>query len=50
METKLALAFLLSQFNLRMVAKTPVPMKIVQKGFNMSIDGGFWLGLEKRNP
>jgi hypothetical protein len=50
METKLALAFLLSRFNLCMVAKTPVPMKIVQKGFNMSIDGGFWLGLERRNP
>ncbi|XP_021918295.1 cytochrome P450 9e2-like [Zootermopsis nevadensis] len=50
METKLALVFLLSRFNLVLVAKTPVPIKIVQKGFNMSIEGGFWLGLEKRNP
>ncbi|XP_021918281.1 cytochrome P450 9e2-like isoform X1 [Zootermopsis nevadensis] len=50
METKLALVSLLSRFNVVLVAKTPVPIKIVQKGFNMSIEGGFWLGLEKRNP
>jgi hypothetical protein len=49
METKLALVYLLSRFTLKVVTKTPVPIKIVQKGFNMSIDGGFWLGLEKRN-
>lgn len=49
METKLALVYLLSRFTLKVVAKTPVPIKIVQKGFSMSIDGGFWLGLEKRN-
>jgi hypothetical protein len=48
METKLALVYLLSQFNLKVVPKTPVPIKIIQKGFNISIDGGFWLGLEKR--
>jgi len=48
METKLALAYLLSRFSLKVVAKTPVPIKIIQKGFNMSIVGGFWLGLEKR--
>ena len=50
METKLALAYLLYRFSLKVVAKTPVPIKVIQKGFNMSIDGGFWLGLEKRNP
>jgi hypothetical protein len=49
METKLALVYLLSRFSLKVVTKTPVPIKIIQKGFNMSIDGGFWLGLEKRN-
>nr|AGM32643.1 cytochrome P450 [Coptotermes formosanus] len=48
MEAKLALAYLLSRFSVKVVAKTPIPIKIVQKGFNMSIDGGFWLGLEKR--
>jgi hypothetical protein len=50
METKLALVYLLSRFSMKVVAKTPVPIKIIQKGFNMSIDGGFWLGLEKRTP
>jgi len=50
METKLALVYLLSRFSLKVVAKTPIPIKIIQKGFNMSIDGGFWLGLEKRTP
>ena len=49
METKLALVYLLSRFSLKVVTKTPVPIKIIQKGLNMSIDGGFWLGLEKRN-
>ncbi|XP_023721087.1 cytochrome P450 9e2 isoform X3 [Cryptotermes secundus] len=48
METKLALVYLLSQFTLKVVSRTPVPIRIVQKGFNMSIDGGFWFGLEKR--
>jgi hypothetical protein len=48
MEAKLALVYLLTRFTLKVVSKTPVPIKIVQKGFNMSIDGGFWLGLEKR--
>jgi hypothetical protein len=50
METKLALVYLLSRFSLKVIAKTPVPIKIIQKGFNMSIAGGFWLGLEKRTP
>jgi hypothetical protein len=50
MEIKLALVFLLSQFSLKVVAKTPVPIKIIHKGFVMSIEGGCWLGLEKRNP
>jgi hypothetical protein len=50
METKLALVYLLSRFSVKVVAKTPVPIKIIQKGFSMSIDGGFWLGLEKRTP
>ncbi|XP_069676312.1 cytochrome P450 9e2-like [Periplaneta americana] len=49
MEVKLAVVHLLSRFTLKVVAKTPVPLKIVQKGFNMSIDGGFWLGLDKRS-
>jgi hypothetical protein len=49
MECKLALVYLLSRFNLRVVAKTPMPMKIIQAGFNMSVKGGFWFGLELRS-
>jgi hypothetical protein len=48
MESKIALVELLSRFKLRVVSKTPIPIKITKKGFNMTIDGGFWLGLEQR--
>jgi cytochrome P450 family 9 len=48
METKLVLAHLLSRFNMKVVAKTPMPMTVIQKGFNVTVEGGFWLGLEKR--
>jgi hypothetical protein len=48
METKLILVYMLSQFKAKPVAKTPKKIKIVQKGFNMSIAGGFWMGLESR--
>ncbi|KAJ9573562.1 hypothetical protein L9F63_009047, partial [Diploptera punctata] len=27
------------------VAKSPMPMKIIQTGFNMSVEGGFWFGM-----
>jgi hypothetical protein len=49
MESKLALVHLLSRFNIRVTAKTPLPMKIIQTGFNLSVEGGFWFGLELRN-
>jgi hypothetical protein len=49
MGTKLALAHLLSRFNIRVTAKTPLPMKIIQMGFNMSVEGGFWFGLQPRS-
>jgi hypothetical protein len=49
MESKLALVHVLSRFNLKVVAKTPVPMKIIQTRFNMSVEGGFWVGLELRS-
>jgi len=48
MESKVALVQLLSRFNLRVVSKTPIPIEIIKKGFNMTVDGGFWLGLEQR--
>jgi hypothetical protein len=49
MEAKTVLVHLLSQFSLKVVAKTPMPVQIIQKGFTMTIKGGFWLGLEKRS-
>ena len=48
MESKVALVQLLSRFNLGVVSKTPIPIQITKKGFNMTVDGGFWLGLEQR--
>jgi len=48
MESKVALVQLLSCFNLRVVSKTPIPIQITKKGFSMTVDGGFWLGLERR--
>lgn len=48
METKLVLVYMLAQFNMKPVSKTPKTIRIVQKGFNMSIAGGFWMGLESR--
>jgi len=48
MESKVALVQLLSRFNLTVVSKTPMPIKITKNGFNMTVDGGFWMGLERR--
>jgi len=48
MESKVALVQLLSRFNLRVVSKTPIPIQITKNGFNMTVDGGFWMGLERR--
>jgi len=48
MESKVALVQLLSRFNLTVVSKTPIPIEITKKGLNMTVDGGFWLGLERR--
>ncbi|PNF23401.1 Cytochrome P450 9e2 [Cryptotermes secundus] len=48
METKSLLAHLLSRFSVKVISKTPVPIKVIQKGFNVTAEGGFWLGLEKR--
>jgi len=48
MESKVAMVQLLSRFNVRVVSKTPIPIQITKKGLNMTVDGGFWLGLEQR--
>ncbi|XP_069676201.1 cytochrome P450 9e2-like [Periplaneta americana] len=48
MESKIALVQVLMRFNLKVVSKTPIPIQISKRGFNMTVDGGFWLGLEQR--
>ena len=48
MESKVAMVNLLSRFNVKVVSKTPIPIKLTKKGLNMTVDGGFWLGLEQR--
>jgi len=48
MESKVALVQLLSRFNVTVVSRTPIPIQITKKGFGMTVDGGFWLGLEQR--
>ena len=48
MESKVALVQLLSRFNLTVVSRTPIPIQITKKGLNMTVDGGFWMGLEQR--
>jgi hypothetical protein len=48
MESKVAMVHLLSRVNIRVVSKTPIPIQITKEGFNMTVDGGFSLGLEQR--
>ncbi|PSN30022.1 Cytochrome P450 9e2 [Blattella germanica] len=49
LEAKSVLVYLLSKFRVQTVDKTPETIKIIQKGFNLSIEGGFWMGLQERN-
>nr|CAD7395186.1 unnamed protein product [Timema cristinae] len=48
MEVKLALVHLLHNFNLQTTSKTPIPLQITRKSLNMTVDGGFWIGIEPR--
>ncbi|KAJ9573565.1 hypothetical protein L9F63_009050 [Diploptera punctata] len=48
METKIALVHILSHFNFLVVSRTPIPIQITKKGINLTVDGGFWIGLEER--
>ncbi|XP_069676170.1 cytochrome P450 9e2-like isoform X2 [Periplaneta americana] len=49
MGAKLAVTHLLARYNVKVVPKTPVDIEIVQAAFNITIRGGFWLGLEQRS-
>nr|CAD7202246.1 unnamed protein product [Timema douglasi] len=49
METKVALIHLLARFNLKVTDRTPIPIRLSRKGFNVGPEGGFWMGLTPRN-
>nr|CAD7460379.1 unnamed protein product [Timema tahoe] len=49
METKVALIFLLSRFNFKVMDKTPIPIRLSVKDPIPKPEGGFWLGLELKD-
>lgn len=48
METKVVMFYLLKYFEIQVIDKTPVPMKLSPQ-FNLTADGGFWVGLRRRS-
>ncbi|XP_066991533.2 cytochrome P450 9e2 [Anabrus simplex] len=48
LEAKVALIHILSRFNLTVVEKTPLPLRLAHEGFVMTIGGGFWIGATLR--
>ncbi|XP_066992167.2 cytochrome P450 9e2 isoform X1 [Anabrus simplex] len=48
LEAKLALIHILSRFNLVVVKKTPLPLKLDHRSFVMGVEGGFWVGVQPR--
>ncbi|KAK4878885.1 hypothetical protein RN001_011391 [Aquatica leii] len=49
METKVLYFYLLAKFNIVVVDKTVVPLKVAKSSFQLTSQGGFWLGLTSRN-
>nr|CAD7416316.1 unnamed protein product [Timema poppensis] len=48
MESKVVLVYLISKFNLKVVDKTPIPVRLSKNNAVPEPEGGFWLGLELR--
>ncbi|XP_068081151.1 cytochrome P450 9e2 [Anabrus simplex] len=48
LEAKVALVHILSRFNLTVMEKTPLPLRLTKDGFVMSVEGGFWVGATPR--
>ncbi|XP_029663901.1 cytochrome P450 9e2-like [Formica exsecta] len=48
METKILIAHLLQKFILKKTEKTVEPVVYDKRDFNLTPEGGFWIGLEKR--
>ncbi|KAG5895439.1 hypothetical protein JTB14_037598 [Gonioctena quinquepunctata] len=47
LEAKIVTFHILSQFEFVPVKKTPIPLIISKKTFNMAPEGGFWLGMKR---
>ncbi|XP_017770148.1 PREDICTED: cytochrome P450 9e2-like [Nicrophorus vespilloides] len=48
METKTVFFHILSKFEITVTSKTVIPVRISKKQFNLTSDGGYWLGLKPR--
>ncbi|CAK9813269.1 Cytochrome P450 9e2 [Anthophora plagiata] len=49
MEAKIVIAYLLHRFRLKPTEKTKIPVEFSRTNFSLSLDDGFWIGLERRN-
>lgn len=50
MEAKLVLVHLLSKYNVSVIDKTVIPIRLERRNFQLTSKDGFWLGLERRIP
>ena len=51
LEVKLCLCYLLATCELRVCAKTQVPLVLSKRSFQMTTDAGFWLNaVPRENP
>ncbi|XP_063917833.1 cytochrome P450 9e2-like [Zophobas morio] len=48
LETKILFFYILSHFRIVPVEKTPIPLVLCKKQFNLNAEKGFWLGLKRR--
>lgn len=48
MECKTLIFHILSKFELTVIKKTTIPMKLAKGNFNPFIEGGFWVGFQRR--
>ncbi|KAF2881549.1 hypothetical protein ILUMI_24625 [Ignelater luminosus] len=48
LEAKTILFYILSKFEITVVDKSPVPLKLAKAQFNLTAEGGFWFGLRQR--
>ncbi|XP_017772314.1 PREDICTED: cytochrome P450 9e2 [Nicrophorus vespilloides] len=49
LECKLMLAYLLKDYEIVPIARTKIPIKLSKKHMGASAEGGFWMGLKRRN-